>query len=62
MARQTAFGTDDLAVSGEDIMALRNLAPGPEVGRIKQQLFEQVLDDPDLNDRETLRRMVQDMD
>jgi CRISPR/Cas system-associated endonuclease Cas3-HD len=62
MARQTAFGTDDLAVSGEDIMALRNLAPGPEVGRIKQQLFEQVLDDPDLNDRETLLRMVQDMD
>jgi len=62
MARQTAFGPDDLAVSGKDIMALRNLAPGPEVGRIKQQLFEQVLDDPDLNDRETLRRMVQDMD
>ncbi|MGM0394139.1 MAG: CCA tRNA nucleotidyltransferase [Thermodesulfobacteriota bacterium] len=62
MARQTAFHPDDLAISGKDIMALRHLGPGPEVGRIKQHLFEKVLDDPDLNDRETLRQMVLDMD
>lgn len=62
MARQTAFHPDDLAISGKDIMALRHLGPGPEVGRIKQHLFGKVLDDPDLNDRETLRQMVLDMD
>ncbi|MFN2436548.1 MAG: CCA tRNA nucleotidyltransferase [Desulfotignum sp.] len=62
MARQTAFHPDDMAISGKDIMALRHLGPGPEVGRIKQQLFEKVLDDPGLNDRETLGQMVLDMD
>lgn len=62
MARQTAFNPDDLAISGEDIMALKNLLPGPEVGRIKQQLFEQVLDDPGLNTRDNLLQMVNDMD
>jgi tRNA nucleotidyltransferase/poly(A) polymerase len=62
MARQTAFHPDDLAISGKDIMAFRHLEPGPEVGRIKQQLFEKVLDDPDLNERETLRQMVLNME
>jgi tRNA nucleotidyltransferase/poly(A) polymerase len=62
MARQTAFHPDDLAVSGKDIMTLRHIAPGPEVGRIKQALFEKVLDDPSLNTRENLVQMVKDME
>ncbi len=62
MTRQTAFQPDDLAVSGEDIMAIRNIDPGPEVGHIKQLLFENVLDDPSLNTRETLVQMLKDMD
>jgi hypothetical protein len=32
------------------------------VGRIKQQLFEKVLDDPSLNTRENLVQMLKDMD
>jgi tRNA nucleotidyltransferase/poly(A) polymerase len=62
IARQTAFHPDDLAVSGKDIMTIRHIAPGPEVGRIKQQLFEKVLDDPSLNTRENLVQMLKDMD
>ena len=31
-------------VDGEDIMRVRQLAPGPEVGRIKQRLTELVMD------------------
>ena len=62
MARQTAFDLDDLEITGRDIMDITGLEPGPKVGRIKQQLFEQVLDDPGLNTREGLVQMVAAMD
>lgn len=52
--RANAFSTRDLAVDGNDLMAELGLEPGPEVGRIQRELFERVLDDPDLNTRESL--------
>lgn len=52
--RANAFSTRDLAVDGNDLMAELGLRPGPEVGRIQRELFERVLDDPDLNSRESL--------
>ena len=52
--RANAFSTRDLAVDGNDLMAELDLVPGPEVGRIQRELFERVLDDPDLNTRESL--------
>mgnify|MGYP006291171535 FL=1 len=62
LARQTAFHPDGLDITGREIMDITGLAPGPDVGRIKQQLFEQVLDDPGLNTRERLVQMVAAMD
>ena len=41
-------------VSGEDIMRLRGLEPGPEVGRIKQRLEELVIDGEIPPDREAV--------
>ncbi len=61
-ARQTAFLPDDLKITGREIMDITGLEPGPDVGRIKQQLFAQVLDDPGLNTRERLVQMVAVMD
>lgn len=58
---QSAFQKDDLAVTGHDIMAVLGVPPGPEVGRIKQQLFEKVLDDPDLNTRDRLLGLLREM-
>ncbi len=43
----------DLAVSGDDLLEL-GLARGPLVGLMLEELFEQVLEDPSRNDRETL--------
>ena len=37
-------GREAAPVDGEDIMRVRQLAPGPEVGRIKQRLTELVMD------------------
>ncbi len=62
VARQTALHPDDLAVTGHEIMEISGLKPGPKVGWIKQQLFEQVLGDPDLNTKERLAQMVAAMD
>ncbi|HKJ99075.1 MAG TPA: CCA tRNA nucleotidyltransferase [Desulfotignum sp.] len=61
-ARQTALHPDDLAITGHQIMEISGLKPGPEVGRVKQHLFEQVLGDPGLNTKERLVQMVAAMD
>lgn len=59
--RANAFSTRDLAVNGNDLMAALALQPGPEVGRIQRELFERVLDDPDLNTRESLLRIAREI-
>lgn len=43
----------DLAISGKDLIAL-GMKPGKEMGMVLDSLFEQVLDDPNLNTREKL--------
>lgn len=47
----------DLAVGGAELRGL-GLEPGPEFGEILRALLERVLDDPSLNEKETLMRMV----
>lgn len=44
----------DLAIDGHDIMTEFKLKPGPIIGHILQQLFEKVLENPELNSREKL--------
>jgi len=52
----------DLRVRGDDILAL-GVPPGPLVGLLLEELLEQVLEDPDANEREALlaeaRRLVE---
>ena len=43
----------DLAVNGDDLLA-RGLAPGPAVGTVLRSLLDRVVDDPALNDHDTL--------
>ena len=49
-----ALSTRDLAISGRDLMSELGLRPSPLIGRILEQLLEQVLDDPSRNEREVL--------
>jgi tRNA nucleotidyltransferase (CCA-adding enzyme) len=53
-----------LAIDGHDVQDAAGLTPGPRIGEVLDRLSEMVLDDPDLNDRETLlalaRRMVEE--
>jgi tRNA nucleotidyltransferase (CCA-adding enzyme) len=48
----------DLAVDGRDVMQACGLSGGPGVGRALNELLEAVLEDPELNDRETLLGML----
>ena len=50
----SAISTRDLAINGNEVMENLGLSPGPEVGRILNDLLEKVLDCPELNNREGL--------
>ena len=49
MTDQPAFQMKHLKITGKDIIQILGIAPGPDVGRIKQKLFKMVLDDPAKN-------------
>ena len=50
----SAFSLRDLAIDGNDVMAELGIPQGREVGRILNELFERVTEDPSLNTREKL--------
>lgn len=49
-----AFNVRDLAIGGHEVMKELGVAPGPAIGRILAELLERVLDEPALNERDTL--------
>ncbi len=55
---QAALKVEDLKVNGHDVMKILNLPPGPKVGEILNHLLEKVLDDPKLNEKEILLKMI----
>lgn len=59
--RANAFSKRDLVVDGNDIMSALGLPPGPEIGRIQNALFERVLDEPELNERERLLYLAREI-
>jgi tRNA nucleotidyltransferase (CCA-adding enzyme) len=48
----------DLKVNGRDVMRILKIKPGPKVGKILEQLFEEVLEDPDKNKRDYLLKKI----
>jgi tRNA nucleotidyltransferase (CCA-adding enzyme) len=51
----------DLAVNGDDVMALLGIRPGPEVGEILSQLLDAVIAKPEHNQKATLFELLKDM-
>jgi len=58
IAEENALAVSDLKVSGNDVMKVLKIKPGPKVGQTLKALLEKVLDDPKLNDRETLLKLI----
>ncbi|HOB21459.1 MAG TPA: hypothetical protein PKI30_01260 [Bacillota bacterium] len=48
----------DLAVNGRDVMEILGIGPGPEVGEVLEQLLEQVILCPELNEKTTLEKIL----
>jgi len=60
-AEDAALRVTDLAIDGKDVMRVLGIPPSRRVGEILEQLLERVLDDPKLNDRDTLEALVRAM-
>jgi tRNA nucleotidyltransferase (CCA-adding enzyme) len=52
--RKDPLYANELAVTGQDVIATLGIAPGPEVGRILGELLEVVLEEPAANTRDGL--------
>jgi len=61
ITEDAAFGLKDLAADGHDVMEVGGIEPGPLVGRVLNQLLEEVLDDPKRNNREYLLSRIQSL-
>jgi tRNA nucleotidyltransferase (CCA-adding enzyme) len=55
------FAITDLAIDGNDLMSELGLKPGPLIGKILKELFERVLDQPELNIKEILLKEAQQL-
>ena len=59
LAGEHALKREDLAISGDDLIAL-GMDPGPAVGEVLGRLLERVLEDPSLNRRERLLELARE--
>jgi poly(A) polymerase/tRNA nucleotidyltransferase (CCA-adding enzyme) len=50
----------DLAIDGKDVMRILGIPPSRRVGEVLEALLEKVLDEPELNQREILERLVRE--
>ena len=53
------FSIKDLKINGLDVMTVLEIKPGQKVGEILENIFAQVEEKPELNDRETLLKMLE---
>ncbi len=58
--KKPPFGPQDLAIDGHDLMEL-GLKEGPALGAVLGMLVERTLDDPELNTREQLLALAQEI-
>jgi len=61
LAAASALERSDLVVDGDDLIAELGVQPGPQLGRLLEELLERVIADPALNDRPTLLIMAAGM-
>ena len=59
-AEKSAHSLKDLAVNGNDLIK-EGLKPGKRLGAILQELFQCVLDDPEMNEKEKLLKVAQNL-
>jgi tRNA nucleotidyltransferase (CCA-adding enzyme) len=61
LASSPPIHVSDLAIDGDAVMMLTGLSPGPAVGKILAELAEKVIEDPRLNQPESLKIILKKM-
>lgn len=56
------FSVTDLKVNGKDVMEILNITPGPMVGKVLNQLFEEVVEGKIKNQRDSLLKRIKEVD
>lgn len=56
--KDSANKYSDLKINGNDVMEITGLTPGKEVGNILKNLLEMVIDQPELNNKESLLDLI----
>lgn len=59
-AQSCALSLKDLKVNGKDLIA-KGIPAGKKLGKILNELFQTVLDDPEMNDREKLLKLAKNL-
>lgn len=49
----------DMVIDGRDVMTELGIKPGPMIGKVLSEIFEEVFENPELNERETLLKKIQ---
>ena len=57
---ENALHISDLKIDGKDVMEALKIKAGPKVGEVLSSLLEKVLDDPELNERNKLLKLVKE--
>jgi tRNA nucleotidyltransferase (CCA-adding enzyme) len=61
LSEDQALSTADLAIDGRDVMTALGIPPGRIIGDILKALLERVIEDPGLNERESLLALVREL-
>jgi tRNA nucleotidyltransferase (CCA-adding enzyme) len=61
LAQGSALSVGQLSIDGNDVMQRLDLEPGPKVGEILRKVLDRVLESPDLNRRETLLSLLDEL-
>ncbi|MCD6124280.1 HD domain-containing protein [bacterium] len=58
LSKKPPLSVKDLAVDGHDVMRILGIPPGKKVGEVLNFLLEKVLEDPNLNEKEKLEKLI----
>ncbi len=61
VAQKAALSVGQLAIDGNDVMQRLGIGPGPQIGEVLRKALDRVLEDPDINRRETLLELVDEL-
>jgi poly(A) polymerase/tRNA nucleotidyltransferase (CCA-adding enzyme) len=59
--KRDPISTNMLEISGDEVMAITNINPGPRVGWVLKTLMEEILEEPDKNKKDYLEKRVKDL-